>query len=224
MNSLEDILLNHEGRLAHKIAHYIPIYEKHLSRFRNTEFNLLEIGVWKGGSLEIWKKYFGKGARVVGIDINPSCMKFQSEDVHVEIGNQSSVEFLEDLNSKYGPFSVVIDDGSHQMSDVKETFEYLFRKLDSSGVYIVEDMCCAYWKEYGGGKSVSDNFVEFSKSFIHDINVEHWREPDDIDTRKVKKIRDIGLNSIHYYNSMVVFEKSFPVKFKHIKAGGKGVS
>ena len=52
-----------------KYLHYFDVYEKHLKRFVGQSFCMIEIGVNQGGSLFMWREYFGKGVRIVGIDL-----------------------------------------------------------------------------------------------------------------------------------------------------------
>ncbi len=70
---LEEYFRNNKGRLIHKWNHYFDIYERHFNRFRNKQIVILEIGVSQGGSLQMWKNYFGSSAKIYGIDINPRC-------------------------------------------------------------------------------------------------------------------------------------------------------
>ena len=76
MNLWHDFLTN-TGRRVDKWTHYFPIYEKHLKDWRNRTLTFLEIGVAKGGSLQMWKRYFGPMATIVGIDINPHCKEVE---------------------------------------------------------------------------------------------------------------------------------------------------
>jgi limonene-1,2-epoxide hydrolase len=68
---LHKYFLNNNNRRIHKWFHYFDIYEKHFSRFRNLKPVILEIGVMGGGSLEMWRDYFGEGAQIIGLDIDP---------------------------------------------------------------------------------------------------------------------------------------------------------
>jgi hypothetical protein len=52
-----------------KWRHYFEIYDRHFEKFRNKEVNILEIGIYSGGSLGMWKAYFGPRCRVYGVDI-----------------------------------------------------------------------------------------------------------------------------------------------------------
>src|SRR5690348_9645449 len=95
--SLREIFENHSGRLVHKLDHYIEIYETFFAKYRNTEVTLLEIGVAHGGSLQIWKEYFGKNAKIYAVDINPDCKKLESDNIKIFIGSQEDKTFLERL-------------------------------------------------------------------------------------------------------------------------------
>ena len=53
-----------------KFHHYLEIYERHFARFRGQPVRLLEIGVDHGGSLRMWRWYFGANAIICGSDIN----------------------------------------------------------------------------------------------------------------------------------------------------------
>ena len=61
--------------VVHKWHHYIPIYDRYFSSFRGRKVRFLEIGVSKGGSLQMWRAYFGKDAIIFGIDIDDEVMK-----------------------------------------------------------------------------------------------------------------------------------------------------
>jgi hypothetical protein len=117
---------------------YLRHYERIFTDFRNEAFTLLEIGVFRGGSVRTWEEFFAN-ARIVGVDIDPSCRSYASERVRIEIGSQNDAGFLHQLAAKYQP-SVIIDDGSHLASDVIFTFERLFPTLSQGGIYIIEDL------------------------------------------------------------------------------------
>ena len=77
MNDLEHYFNQHTGRLIHKWDHYFEIYDRHFARFRGRPVNIVEFGVSQGGSLQMWRHYFGAGASVFGVDINPNCKRFE---------------------------------------------------------------------------------------------------------------------------------------------------
>ena len=95
MNTLWSEFLTNKGRPLQKWTHYFPIYERHFSRFRNHNVTLIEIGVAAGGSLQLWKRYFGPFAQIVGIDIDAGCKSAEEELIAVQIGDQSDATFLQ---------------------------------------------------------------------------------------------------------------------------------
>jgi 23S rRNA U2552 (ribose-2'-O)-methylase RlmE/FtsJ len=89
MNDLEQYFRQNNDRLIYKWIHYFDIYERHFARFRNKEMTILEIGVSQGGSLQMWKNYFGPKAKIYGIDVNPKCKDLEEENIKIFIGSQS---------------------------------------------------------------------------------------------------------------------------------------
>ena len=69
-NPLWKYFSHNEGRIIHKWHHYFDIYHNHFCRFRDLPITILEIGVYKGGSLQMWKNYFGPKAKIYGVDID----------------------------------------------------------------------------------------------------------------------------------------------------------
>src|SRR5258708_2020512 len=90
------------GRPIHKWVHYFPIYEQHFGRFRNRTVTFLEIGVFKGGSLQLWKRYLGPFARIVGIDIDPACKALEEDQISICTGDQSDPVFLQSVIDQFG--------------------------------------------------------------------------------------------------------------------------
>ena len=194
-------------KVIHKWAHYFPIYERHLAEYRNKTITVLEIGVSKGGSLQMWSNFFGPLATIVGIDIDPQCKGHEGDGIHVRIRNQSDANFLDQIVKEFGIPDIVIDDGSHKMDDIISSFQYLYPKLPKNGTYIVEDLHTAYWEEFGGGLNNPNTFINVAKNFIDSINADYTRgaiEPDFI-TRHTF--------GISFYDSVVVMQMgSIPYK------------
>jgi hypothetical protein len=206
MNLWQDFSLNQEHTVL-KWHDYFPVYERYFSQWRNKTATVLEIGVFKGGSLGMWRRYFGPMATIIGIDIDPSCKAFEREDVSVRIGDQSDPQFLQSLIDEFGVPDIVIDDGSHQMQHISASFNFLYPKVSKNGLYIIEDLHTAYFKEYGGGLGSEGSFINISKNLIDKLNADHSRgavEPDFF-TRNTF--------GVSFYDSMVVFERgSVPIK------------
>ncbi len=174
--TLWSAFLDHRGRVAHKWTHYFPAYERHFERYVNRPCLFWEIGCGAGGSLQLWKKYLGPYAQIVGLDILPTAAAFAEDQIEIRIGDQADEEFLRGVLDEFGPPDVVLDDGSHMMSDITKSFRYLYPRMSRSGVYVVEDLHTAYWAEYGGGLGRPESFIEVSKSLIDELNAVHARE------------------------------------------------
>ena len=206
--SLWSEFLTNQGNLIYKWAHYFPIYERYLSQFANKTVLVFEIGVFKGGSLQLWQRYLGPYATLVGVDINQDCKRHEGLGVHVRIGDQKDEKFLLGLIEEFGIPDIVIDDGSHRMSDILATFNVLYPRLSKSGIYIVEDLHTAYWPEYEGGAKRPDTFVNLCKNLVDNLNADHSRG--EIASDFITK-NTIG---IHFYDSVIVFERgTIPYKF-----------
>lgn len=130
------------------VHNYLDKYEFFLSKFRDAEFTLLELGVFHGGSLRMWKTYFPR-AQIVGVDIEPSCQLSIEHRIKIEILDLSRVENLESLK-KYQP-RIIIDDASHLWSHQILAMSVLFTCLPSGGVYIIEDMETSFKNLIGEG-------------------------------------------------------------------------
>lgn len=199
--SLWSEFLNNRGRTIHKWKHYFPAYERHFGRFVNQPMTFLEIGCGEGGSLQMWKRYLGPHAKIVGIDIRPECAAFEEDQIAIRIGDQSDPAFLKALIDEFSLFDVILDDGSHIMQHVGASFAFLYPRMSRTGVYMVEDLHTAYWDEYGGGLRCKDSFIETCKHLIDELNADWSRNalPPSEFTRSTL--------SMHFYDSIAVFER-----------------
>lgn len=203
MNDLEKYFTENTGRLIFKWKHYFEIYDRHFSRFRGTDAHIVEIGVFQGGSLQMWKQYFGPNCKIFGIDIHPHSKKFEEDQIEIIIGDQEDREFLKSLAEKIPRIDILIDDGGHRMTQQINTFEELFPHIDKNGVYLCEDLHTSYWKKYGGGYKKRDTFIEYSKNFIDYINAWHSAQQDRLNVTEFTKT----VHSLHYYDSVLAIEK-----------------
>jgi hypothetical protein len=200
MDLWQDFQTN-QGKVIRKWEHYFPVYERHFGPWRGRTLTFLEVGVAHGGSLAMWRRFFGPLATVIGVDIDPKCRAHEENGVFVRIGDQSDPRFLESLVEEFGVPDVVLDDGSHQMAHIHATFDALYPRMGKNGVYMVEDLHTAYWPDFGGGLKEPGSFIERAKSLVDQLNADHARgalAPDAF-TRETL--------SISFYDSMVVFEK-----------------
>lgn len=120
---------------------YTDIYYKYLNHLEDKEFNFLEIGVRDGKSIKMWADFFPR-AKIVGVDIEPSCKQFETDQVDIHIGSQEDIDFLNSLIAKYGSFGVILDDGSHINSMTMTSFMTLHHF--ATDFYIIEDLKNSY--------------------------------------------------------------------------------
>ena len=199
----------------HKWHHYFDIYTKHFEAYRNRPIRMLEIGVFRGGSLRMWKEYFHPDSTIVGIDIDKSCKDHEiaNRKVFVRIGSQADPEFLARVNEEFGPFDIILDDGSHKTHHQNISFGALFRPaLVDGGCYMVEDVHTNYWLKHIDSE---DTFIDLSKQMVDMLHEAYF---DHIETNFRHEHRDAfehldlsylaaNLGSIAFYDSIVVFDK-----------------
>ena len=212
---LVDLFADNKDFLVHKWHHYIPLYERYFSSFRGRKIRFLEIGVSKGGSLQMWRKYFGDEAIIFGIDINPECKKFNGIAGQVRIGSQADGSFLESVIKEMGGVDIVLDDGSHLMEHIPASLKSLFPHLSNGGIYMIEDLHTAYWKSYGGGYGVKTNFFGFVMDLVDDIH--HWYHAKELKQAVISK----DCSGIHIHDSIVVLEKNKVYKPVHSRNKGQ---
>lgn len=202
-NPLTEYFNKNDKRLIHKWLHYFDIYHNHFKEFRNKEITIVEIGVYHGGSLQMWKNYFGRKARIIGIDIEPKSKKFEEKNIEIFIGDQEDKDFLKKIKKKIGPIDILIDDGGHTMKQQINTFEALYDSVVDGGIYLIEDLHTSYWDEYGGGYRHTDTFIEYAKNIIDQMHAWHSHDPASFKVDKITK----SVKGMHVYDSIIVFDK-----------------
>lgn len=201
-NDLDKFFYQEKHSLIHKLVHYTEGYERFFSKYRGRKVTLLEIGVCKGGSLQMWKNYLGEKARIIGLDIDPECKKLEEENIEIYIGDQESRKFLRSLKKKIGQVDIIVDDGGHTMEQQIVSFEELFDSLSEDGVYLCEDCQTSYWSSYNGGYKEENTFIEYSKNLIDGLNAQYIGK----DAQKEFK-NNANIKSLTFYDGMVFIEK-----------------
>ena len=139
--ALEDYFDAHEtGPGIWKWRHYFPVYERHLGKFVGREVHVVEIGVFGGGSLAMWKSWFGAGSRIYGVDLEPGCRRHEDEGIRVFVGDQADPRFWASFRGEVPAVDVVIDDGGHMPAQQIATLEALVPHIRPGGVYLCEDV------------------------------------------------------------------------------------
>jgi hypothetical protein len=187
-----------------KMDHYFEVYDRVLGGWMGKSVSFLEIGVFKGGSLRMWRDFFAPGSKLTFLDIDPTCKKLELPGTLIEIGDQSDVPFLERVAAERGEFDMIVDDGGHKMDQQIISFKALWGALRDGGLYIVEDTHTSYWPGFGGGgHKAPGSFIEFAKDLIDKMH--SWYTEDDVGFPLHQFAKEIG--SIQFYDSMVIITK-----------------
>ena len=220
MNKLEQYFFDGEKKLpVHKWHHYFEIYDRHFKKFIGKKPTILEIGIARGGSLEMWNHYFDNECTIYGIDINDKSEvrdTLNMSNIHIDVGDQSSVDFWKQYLSDKPKFDIVVDDGGHKMDQQITTIQQLYDHVYENGVYLCEDTHTSYWHGWNGGYKNPDTFIEHAKDFVdglhyqHIANKRHQSKIDkidkNVDLNRLEHIKQTT-DSIHFYDSVVVIEK-----------------
>lgn len=81
-------------------------------------------------------------------------------------------------------------------------------------------MHTSYWREFGGGYRKSDTFIERAKSLIDSLHAWHSRDNESLRVDYFTK----STRGIHFYDSVVVFEKDIVSEPTHEQRGKQALS
>lgn len=200
-NLLEAFFDSHTtGRGIWKWKHYFEIYHRHFSHFVGREVHVLEIGVYSGGSLELWKHYFGPQAKIYGVDIEPACKAYEDEQVKIFIGDQADPEFWRAFKREVPTLDIIIDDGGHKPHQQITTLEEVFPYLRSGGIYLCEDVT-----------SRGNVFAAYIAQLTDHLNAYDWEaDYEDTERRIIAHPTSFQrtVNSIHVYPFVAVLERA----------------
>lgn len=193
-NDLEKIFDCHtEGRGIWKWRHYFNIYQQHLSKFVGMDVNLLEIGVFSGGSLDMWQQYFGKQCKIYGVDIDEVCRAYEGAQTRIFIGDQEDRFFWKKFREEVKKLDVVIDDGGHKPDQQIVTLEEVLPYMNPGGVYICEDV-----------HGTENEFTHYCVSLIKNLNAMDTHPDGGISANCLQR----WIKGIYFYPFVTVIEKS----------------
>jgi hypothetical protein len=184
-----------------KWAHYVPVYERLLSPLRGRPITLIEVGVGDGGSLEVWRRYLGPAARIIGVDCDSAASRLADESVEIVIGDQSNPAFWAELLQRTGPVDVLIDDGGHAPDQQIVTVACAVAHLRDGGVIVVEDTHSAFMpKNYPAARRF--DLMAFAQ---HVVAAMHRRNP--MVTHGVDDAMGFAkaIHRVEFVESMIVF-------------------
>jgi hypothetical protein len=185
-----------EGPGIWKWEHYFEIYHRHFARFVGTKVDVLEIGIFSGGSLEMWRAYFGDQSHIYGVDIEDACRSYQNDHVSVFIGDQADRSFWRDFKSSVAGIDIIIDDGGHSPEQQQVTLEEMLPHLRPGGVYLCEDITGTF-----------NRFASFATGLVNELN----RQQDIPGPELQSSVSTFQsqIHSIHFYPFVAVIEKNY---------------
>ena len=146
---------------------YFGVYDHIFTKYKNKKITFVEIGILGGGSLFMWRKFFGPKARIIGVDMNPEAKKWEKDGFEIFIGSQSDKLFWTKFVKDVGKVDIVLDDGGHTYDQQIITTEMLLENLKDEGLLVVEDTHTSYIDGFGNEKY---SFINYTKNMIDRIN------------------------------------------------------
>jgi hypothetical protein len=184
-------------KFSSKHKKYFHVYEEVFSNYINKKIIFVEVGILNGGSLKMWKEYFGQNVRIIGTDYNPECKKYEEEGIEIFIGDQSDPKFWDDFFSKVGKVDILLDDGGHTNSQQVITTVKAIPNIKDGGLLVTEDTHASYQAIFNNPSKKS--YINFTKKLIDDIN---FTFPN---LGKFKYSFNKYVYSLRYFESFVVF-------------------
>jgi hypothetical protein len=166
-----------------------------LSRFVGRKVNILEVGIYSGGSLDMWRSYFGENSHIYGVDIEESCKVYANDHTSVFIGDQADRDFWKGFRNSVTDVDIVIDDGGHAPEMQQVTLEEMLPHIRPGGVYICEDVHGCF-----------NRFAAFATGLVSELNSMHC-PPGPLIQSTVSPFQS-SIHSIHFYPYVVVIEKN----------------
>lgn len=207
--TLDEIARHHQADKASHYHGYTRWYEKHFAPYVGDNFTLLEIGIAYSFSLLTWRDYFGRQARIVGVDIDADfCTQASGKGFEVRCGDAADGAFLSAVIDEIQP-DIVIDDGNHHATHQRAAFNTIFPKLKSGSLYVVEDLHAAYWK--WGGEFMPDLF-ELVNKVNHSGKLSVGYAKNEPEKQSLLDDLELSVEAIHFYPSIVFIEKGNKTK------------
>jgi hypothetical protein len=181
--------------LSIKHSSYFDAYDALFGRYRGQAITFVEVGILGGGSLFMWRDFFGPKARIIGIDLNPAALRWQEHGFEIHIGSQSDPQFWKDFRTKVGEVDILLDDGGHTYAQQIITTEAMLGAIRDGGVLVVEDTHTSYMDGFGPDRF---SFIAYAKQLVDGINRRSGvLEPDRPERR---------IWSVQFFESIVAFQ------------------
>lgn len=210
-------LLKESNKASTRWVKYFDVYEQVFEKFRDKRVTFVEVGVLNGGSLEMWKKYFHPESRIIGVDLNPECKKFEKDGIEIFIGDQSDEMFWDNFFKKVGKIDILLDDGGHLSYQQIITTVKSIENINDDGLLLVEDVHASYMDNFNNIKRRT--FIDFSKKLIDDVNKKNPL----INENLFKFSLNDYIHSIHFFESIVVININRKKTYENSKFKSKNI-
>jgi len=147
---------------------YFQVYEEMFNKYVGKKITFVEVGVLQGGSLFMWREYFGKDARIIGIDLHPNAKELEKHGFEIYIGSQSDKNFWRNFYSQVGKIDILLDDGGHVNDQQIITLSESVNNINDDGIIMTEDVHTSYIKKFGNPSKYS--YINYSKYLIDVVN------------------------------------------------------
>jgi len=184
--------------LSIKHESYFHTYTELFEKYRGKDIVFVEIGILNGGSLFMWRDFFGERARIIGIDLNPEALKWKQCGFEIYIGNQDAPGFWEVFFNEIEHADIILDDGGHTNRQQIITTASCIEYINDGGILVVEDTHSSYMKKFGNPSKYS--FINFAKHIVDSINSRSSR------VKRAKNDYWKHVHSIAFYESIVAFK------------------
>jgi demethylmacrocin O-methyltransferase len=125
----------------------------------------------------MWEDYL-PNSKIVAIDIDQKCKRFETERSKICIGDQTDIVFLKSVGEEAGPFDCIIDDGGHRMEHHQASLPTLWPYLRVGGWYAIEDLHTCYVPAFGGGyKNPTTTVERVLKPIVDSMNFDRSPKP-----------------------------------------------
>ena len=151
-----------------KCDSYFQVYEEMFNQYVGKKITFVEVGVLQGGSLFMWREYFGKDARIIGVDLHPNAKELEKYGFEIYIGSQSDKNFWKNFYTKVGKIDILLDDGGHVNDQQIITLSESINNVNDGGIIMTEDVHTSYFKKFGNPSKYS--YINYSKFLIDVVN------------------------------------------------------
>lgn len=116
---------------------YTEHYFRWLSAEREQIRVVLEVGVWRGASLRMWRDFF-PNADVIGFDNDPACM-VDEERISTFCLDAYDRDAAGRIIQDIGPIDLLVDDAVHFMPAQATLLRDMWPFLRDGGIYAIEE-------------------------------------------------------------------------------------